>query len=339
MPEHRPDEVRDLAAEGRRALTAAKVESKMASAGARSALTPHPIGKSSALLALLASALWGGNVAALKLGLTAFPPFWSAWWRMLLGVAVVALWASSQRVRLRAGAAERRPLFVLAVLFAAQIILLNLGANLTSPAYAVVILNSHPIFSNLVGHYVSSERPLSRWRVFGLALAFGGICYLSLGRPIATLAPRPLLGNMLLITSALLLGTRTVYTRWLVQSIDPVRTVVWQMLFGLPFFLAPALLLEPLLLKPPGAGPVLALLYQGLIVASLCFIIWTALLRRHTAGTLSMFAFTVPFFGVLASWVLFSEPVTARILLAAGLVTAGIAIVTRAPGAAETPDG
>ncbi len=291
------------------------------------------------MLALLASALWGGNVAALKLALTTFPPFWSAWWRMLLGAAVVAGWAHRQQLRLRPGAGERGLLFVLGVLFAAQIILLNLGVNLTSPAYAVVILNSHPIFSNLVGHYVASEQPLSRWRVFGLALAFGGICYLSLGRPIEALAPRPLLGNSLLIASAFLLGGRTVYTRWLVQTVHPVRAVVWQMAFSLPFFLLPAAVREPLLLRPPAPGPVMALLYQGLIVASLCFIIWTALLRRHTAGTLSMFAFTVPFLGVLASWVLFSEPVTGRILLAVGLVTAGIAIVTRSPGAAGAPEG
>ena len=46
-----------------------------------------------ALAALAISALWGGNVVALKVGLGTFPPFWSAFWRMLTGLPVIAGWA------------------------------------------------------------------------------------------------------------------------------------------------------------------------------------------------------------------------------------------------------
>jgi drug/metabolite transporter (DMT)-like permease len=291
--------------------------------------SPQPIGRSSALLALLVSALWGGNVVALKLSLTLFAPFWSAWWRMLLGVVTVGAWARTRRVALSPDPGEPRSLVVLGFLFTAQIALLNLGANLTSPAYAVVLLNSHPIFSNLLGHFVASEQRLSTIRVMGLAVAFGGICYLSLGRPVPSLASDPLLGNFLLIGSALLLGVRTVYTRWLVQSIEPERALVWQMSVSLPFFLLLGMGLEAPLLKPFTPPPVLAVVYQGTAVAGFCFVIWTWLLRRHAAGALSVFAFTVPFFGVLLSALLFSEPITGRVLLAAALVTTGIAIVTR----------
>ena len=86
-----------------------------------------------------------------------------------------------------------------------------------------------------------------------------------------------------------------------------------------------------LLLEPLNWTAISAILYQGVIVAGPCFIIWTFLLRRHSAGTVSMFSFTVPFFGVFMSYLVFAEPVSGRILLAAGLVTAGIAIVTRTP--------
>lgn len=290
---------------------------------------PEPVGLGSASLALLASLLWGGNVVALKLGLAAFPPFWSAWWRMGVGLLVIALWARRERVRLGAESAERRPLAVLSLMFTAQIALLNIGVDFSSPAYAVVILNAHPVFSNLVGHFVASEHRLTPIRLLGLALAFAGICYLMLGRPVEALAPRPVLGNLLLLASSMLLGTRTVYTRWLIQSIDPMRALVWQMVGSLPVFLVFAVLVEPLLLQPLTPEPVLALLYQSIIIAGLCFIIWTKLLRRHAAGTLAMYAFTVPFFGILASAMVFSEPITSRIILAAALVTGGMALVGR----------
>jgi len=290
---------------------------------------PEPLNRTSAALALLASALWGGNLVALKMGLEVFPPFWSAWWRFLIGLVVLGLWARRRGEILNPRPGELRPLGILGVLFAVQIILLNVGQDLTSPAYGAILLNTHPLFSNLVGHFVVSEQRLDRSRMLGLALAFGGVCYLALGKPVERLAPNPLLGNTLLVASALLLGIRTVYTRWIVQGIEPVKAVVWQSAISLPFYLLPALLLEPPAAGALRPGPVIAVLYQGLVVASICFMIWTTLLRRHSAGTLAMFSFTVPVFGILASALIFGEPVTGRIVLTAAVVTLGIGIVLR----------
>jgi drug/metabolite transporter (DMT)-like permease len=298
---------------------------------AGTSMQPEPVHGKSALLALLASALWGGNIVALKYGLDTFPPYWSAWWRFLVGAFVLAIWARSQGTSLELSRREWRPLLILGAMFTAQILLLNTGVALTSPAYAVVILNAHPIFSNLIGHFVASEQRLGPSRSFGLALAFGGICYLALGRPVEALAPNPLLGNPLLIVSALLLGIRTVYTRRVVQSIPPLRAVVWQSFLSLPAFLICALTFEPMLLKPVDSPALLSMLYQSTVIAGFCFIIWTQLLKKHSAGSLAMYAFAVPIFGVLASAAIFGEPITARLLFAVVLVTAGIAIVMRKP--------
>lgn len=290
---------------------------------------PQPLTERSAALALLASSLWGGNLVALKYGYIIFPPFWSAWWRFLLGTVAVAVWARFQGASLNIKPAERKPLFFLSAIFTIQIVLMNTGAELTSPAYAVVILNAHPVFSNLLGHFVDSENRLTRARLLGLGLAFAGICYAVAGRPVEALAPSPVAGNLMLAASAFLLASRTIYTRRIVQSINPLRAVVWQGFGSLPVFLILAWALEPPLLGKLAWGPVLAIVYQGPVIAGFCFIIWTLLLRRHSAGTLAMFAFTVPFFGIGLSALVFGEPITAHILVAVGLVTAGIAIVTR----------
>lgn len=290
---------------------------------------PEPMTAASAGLALLASALWGGNLVALKVGMTAFAPFWSAWWRFLLGILGVAVWARSKGIVLHISRREFRPLMTLATLFAVQIGLLNVGTDYSSPAYGVVILNSYPVFSNLIGHFVGSEQRLNRARLLGLALTLGGVCYLASGKPVERLAPNPLLGNSLLLASSFLLGVRSVYTRRLVQSIEPVKAVVWQMTLSMPFYLVPALLFEPFLTQRPAPGPVLAVLYQGLVVACICFVIWTALLRRHSSGNVTTFAFLVPLLGVVLSAVLLDEPITARIVLATAMVTAGIAVVLR----------
>jgi drug/metabolite transporter (DMT)-like permease len=300
--------------------------------------TEH-IGWSSALTALLVSALWGGNVIALKIGLATVPPLWSAFWRFLTGVVAVALWAKAAGIPLKPEPGERRPLAILGLLFTLQITGLNLGVNATSPAYAVVLLNSHPIFTNLISHFFVPEDRLSRQRILGLVIAFTGICYLALGRPDAHLAPHPIQGNVIVVISALLLATRMVYTQRLVQTMEPLRPVVWQMFFSLPIFLAAALWIEPTTLKPVTAVPVLAILYQGIAIGGLCFVVWTRLLRRHSPGSLSVFAFSVPVFGVLLSALIFGETITGRVIAGMAAVTAGIGIVTRRPTrgvAAET---
>ena len=295
-------------------------------------MKPQPLSFSSGMLALWVSILWGGNVVAIKLGLGTLPPFWSAFWRFMVGAATVLIWAWIKRAELLPEREDWGSAVILGFLFAAQISCLNLGVSLTSPAYGVVLLNSHPVFTNLFGHFVDSEDNLNFRRLLGLALAVIGMSYVATGRPDAALAPNPIAGNLILILSAALLATRSLYTRRLVQRVNTFKPVVWQMSFALPVFLFFALLLEPPLLKPVTWPPVAAILYQGAIIGGFCFVTWTQLLQKHAAGVLSMFAFLVPFFGVFLSSYMFDETINPGLLLGAGLVTSGIVIVTRFSG-------
>lgn len=292
-------------------------------------MNPQPLTAATAVLGLFVSMLWGGNVIALKYGLDTFPPMWSAFWRFLSAAVAVLIWAKFRGIRLWPDRGDWRAVILLGFLFTSQIALLNIGVGWTSAAFAVVLLNSHPIFTNLQGHFVASEDKLNRTRSLGLALAFAGICWVAAGKPSVSNAPHPGWGNVLMIVSANLLALRVIYTRRLVQATDPARPVIWQMAFSLPFFLAAAWWFEPPTLKAVAWEPVAAILYQGVVIGGFCFLTWTSLLRKHSASTLSVFAFSVPFFGVLMSaWVL-GEAIPAQLVLGALLVTCGIVVVTR----------
>ncbi len=292
-------------------------------------MKPQPLGRTSGLLALFVSILWGGNLVAIKLGLGTLPPMWSAYWRFVAGAVTVSIWAKIQGVSLMPRREDWTSVFALGLMFTAQITCLNLGVDRTSPGYGVVLLNSHPIFTNLFGHFFESEEKLSRRRIFGMALALFGMSYVAVGRPAAALAREPHVGNALLLVSATLLAVRVIYTRRLVQSMHPLRPVMWQMFFSLPLFLAAAWWFEPMELQPLTRGPVLAILYQGAVIGGFCFVMWTTLLQKHAASTLSMFGFLVPFFGVFLSALVFGEELRPHLIAGAGLVTLGIVIVTR----------
>jgi O-acetylserine/cysteine efflux transporter len=290
---------------------------------------PHPIGASSALFALIVSVLWGGNIVSLKIGLTAIPPFWCAFWRMLFGAIVVTIWAAGRGVSLWPPPEERKGLLGLGLLFTAQIALMNAGAMMTSPAFGEVIINSYAVFANVVAHFTTSHERLNGFRAAGLALAFSGLCVVALARPDAALAPRPLEGNLVMVASSFLLGVRQVYTRWLVQTAAPARAVVWMIGISVPLFALGALISrEPLLTRPLMPAPVLAVLYQGVVVAGVCFVGWAWLLKRHAAGQISMFSFVVPFAGMTFSATLLGEPLRAGLLTGAALALGGLLMVT-----------
>jgi len=70
-----------------------------------------------------------------------------------------------------------------------------------------------------------------------------------------------------------------------------------------------------------------AVTYQGVIVGGVALVLWVHLLRRHTPGSLTVFSFLTPVFGVVLSSVAFNESITARFVVGLACVIAGIALV------------
>jgi drug/metabolite transporter (DMT)-like permease len=307
--------------------------------GASKLSTTQPVTLRVGLFALLISFFWSGNIVAIKFGLATIPPFWSAFWRMAVAAVAVALWAGlrSQPVLLERG--QWSNMLRLTAIFTAQIAIFNMGVSFTSPAYAVILLNGNPVMVNLISHFFVADDRLTWRRVFGLAIAFFGIAYVVFGRPDAELASNPLLGNFLMLISALLLAIRIVYTQQLVQGMDPLRPVIWQMVLSLPIFLFLAVTFEVPLLQPLSYEPVLAIAYQAVVVAGFCFVAWTTLLRKYSAGNLAMYSFSVPIFGVVLAALIFGEAISGRLIFGAAAVAIGISIVTRSKRGEIEADG
>ena len=247
---------------------------------------------------------------------------------MLLGLPMIVAWAKIEGVSLRLQPGEWRFVAILAAVFGSQITALNFATNFTSPAFSVVLLNTNPIFTNLVAHYFVAGDQLSVKRAIGLAIAFIGICVVFVGQPPEALASAPVLGNTLAVVSAMVVSGRMVYTQKLVQIMPSTRALFWQVVLAEMIFLGGALLFEPMTVGPLTARAVGGLLYQGLIVAGVGFILWVRLLHDHAPGVISVFGFPTPIFGVLFSALLFAEPLTRTLVIGMLFVAAGILIVT-----------
>ena len=277
-------------------------------------------------IALLTAILWGGNSVAIKIGLDAIPPMALAAARFLLGGLTVLVWVLFLRIPLRLEPYERRGLLQLALLFIVQIGSLNMGTHIPLASRSTVFISIYPFFTALFAHYFIPGDRFSPLKLFGMILSFAGVALL-FGESIALDDLRYLPGDILVLFSGLLLGARQVYAKRLTQQTQPGKLLLWQAALSVPVFVALSLLLEPLGLDLLDSRTGWAILYQGLVVAGLCFILYTWLLRRYRASGLGVFGFATPPCGVILSHLLLGEPITTGLLAALVLVGIGVTLV------------
>ncbi len=283
------------------------------------------------------AALWGGNTVSVKIGLAGIPPLALAGIRFALGGGTVLTWALARRLPLRLEAGKRVAMALLAALFLVQIAFLNLGIKFTLASRSALFLATYPFWTTLLAHfYVPGDR-LSRTTVTGMLLAFSALILL-FGEGLVAHIGSPI-GDAFALASGLLLGVRMVYTKGLTADMHPGKLLVWQSALSVPAFFALSLLFEhpgvPEISLPVGV----AIAYQGVVVAGLCFVIQTTLIQRYSPSVVTAFGFATPVFGVFLSALFLGEPVTPVLVVSLVLVAAGITVVNRNPRPEPVPEG
>ena len=283
-----------------------------------------------AALALLLAALWGANPVAIKIGLVDAPPLRLAWMRFVLGGLLNLAWGgwTGALAPLRVERHEWRPLAVLGVLFTIQIGLLNIGTNFTTASRSTVFLNAYTVHTVVLAHFRIPGDRLTPRKLLGTLIAYAGIVLL-FGAELRG-SSVTFLGDLLVSVSALLLGERTIYLARAVQRMDPLKLLLAQAAVGTVCFLAFSLWAESGAPYRWTTPLVLAVLYQGLVVAGFNFTASLWLLRHYRPSALAGFFLTTPIFGVLLSAILVGDPLTRTLLLSSLLVAAGIGLSNRA---------
>ena len=291
-----------------------------AAAGSLSPLNPR-----SGALAMLLVLLWGGQPVAIKAGLEeGVGPLLLSAIRMALGGVVVIGYAILTRTPLSPSRSEYRPLVGLGVLFVVQTMLMYVGGDHTTSGHASVLIFSFPLWTALFGHFFIPGDRMSVWRTGGLLIAYSGVVTVFVGglsAPGASIA-----GDLMTMTSAMLLGARQVYLSHFSQHIHPARLLMTQSVAAVLLFGLGSVLFE-------SGGAVwsrefiAALLYQGVVIGGFGFIGNTWLVRRFFPSQVSATMLFAPIFGVLFSWAILGEGLGYEVLAGAALLVVGSAIV------------
>ena len=279
------------------------------------------------VLVLFIVSLLGGGAFAVKLGLQGFPPLKMALFRCILGVIAVGgiglCYGMSMRMRFQ----ELRRLLLIAGLYMLHTITLNIGTHLTTASRSTIFFSLYPLFAVFFGHFWLPNDRLSAKKTVGILIAFGGVFLAFLPKLQGNITTGYLIGDLIVILSAVCLGLRITFTKVFVQEIHPYRLLVWLLGLNIPCFYGLSHIFETD--KPiqwtltSSAG----LLYQGGIVTGFCFLVLTSVLRTYKASKLVVFSFLMPISGVLFSHLFLRDELTFGLVAGTSLIAAGIYLV------------
>ena len=254
--------------------------------------------------------------------------------RFIIGALTVWVGALFVGIPVRVPRVVWKGLAGLGVLFTVQIWLLNAGTQYTTAGRSGVLINVYPFFLTLFSHFFVPGDRLTLAKSVGLVFSFLGV-FLLFAESVSLADTDYVLGDLMVATSGMLLGIRQVVIKRLVQGLHPFQVLFWQAMLSLPLFGLWSLLFERDAHYEMSAAVIGGVLYQGLIVAGLCFILLVFLIRHHSASRLGVFSFATPIVGVLLSAWLLGEDISPVLWVSVTLVALGIIIANRVEQARE----
>jgi drug/metabolite transporter (DMT)-like permease len=280
--------------------------------------------------------VWGSTYLFIRFAVETLPPFLMAGARFAVAGAILYLWA-----RLRGAATATRAewrgaaiagLFLLlggngAVVWAEQRVPSGVTALLvaTVPIWMVLLEWLRP----------GGKRP--RAGVFvGLALGLAGLALL-VGRGAVSGGGEgaDLVGAAVLVVGSILWATGSIYVRHSQHPSSALVSNAVQMLAGGAALLVAGTVvgeLGRLDLGAASARSLFSLLYLVIAGSLIGFTAYTYLLQVSTPAKVSTYAYVNPVVAVFLGWAFAGEEITARTLIAAAVILAGVAIITMAAG-------
>ncbi len=284
------------------------------------------------LFALLATALWSGNMLVARAFKGAVPPVTLATLRWLLAVAAFAPFALPVLVRERA-ALRGSLLHVAATGFLGVALfttLVYVAGRTTAALNLGLISITFPIFIMVFSRFLFGERIPAR-RVAGLAIVLAGVALLLAdGKPAALLALSFAPGDLVMLLASVVFAAYSILVRARPKALSVTSFQFASFAAGLAF-LAPAFVIERLSSPPIEADWSIAgaVLYVGLGASLAAFVAWNKAIELVGATKAGLVYYSLPVFSGFTAWAFLGEAVGPAHVGAGILVLAGILLATR----------
>ncbi|MGH7575104.1 MAG: EamA family transporter [Longimicrobiales bacterium] len=297
----------------------------MAEVGAR---TP-----TSRLIAAFAAVyiIWGSTYLAIRFAIETLPPFLMAGVRFVIAGALLYAWT----VR-RSGRRPERGEWKAAIIIGALLLLGGNGgvvwAEQTVPSgVAALIVAIVPCWMVLLDWArPGGSRPAAQVGL-GLILGLAGVALLVGPSSLAGGMGVDTIGSIALVFASLSWAAGSIYARQTKPPAVPLQATAMQMLAGGALLIFAGVLAGETAsvdLSRVSARSAAAFLYLIAFGSIVGYSAYAWLLRKSTAARVSTYAYVNPVVAVFLGWALAGEPLTPRMMLAAAVIIAGVALIT-----------
>lgn len=285
------------------------------------------------LFALAVVSIWGCNFIAIKLALSELPPL------LLCAVRFVFVAFPAVFFLPRPAVPARQLVVYGLTMFAGQFGFLFLGMKLGMPAGLASLVLQVQVFVTLALAVGILKERLSLAQIAGALVAVAGFTIVGLHTGGEVTAA----GLACVLLGAVSWGFAN-FTSKRLGRVNPLSLVVWgSLVVPLPMAAASALFEGPALivhsLTHLSWTAVLSVAFIVYISTHIAYSLWSWLLARHPASTVTPFALLVPVIGMLSSTLVLGESLPAWKLQAAALVIAGLALNIFGPRFRPLPAG
>lgn len=296
--------------------------------GARSLQPVRPPGAVDWAGALTLAVMWGLSYVFVKIAVSEMTPMMSTALRILVAGAVLLAVLAVRGTRLPRSWTLWRP-YVVIGLFGNVLpfLLIGYGTRTVATGEAALLMASGPFASHLLSHFTTEDDRLTLLRGLGLACGFGGILLIVDQDGLSGLGGfgERLIGQIAILAAAVAYAISGMLTR----TAPAVGALAGSSMSvaAAAAIAVPAALLEPVPMPQAiSSQAIIAILYLGALSGSASALIRFGLIRNVGLTFVSMVSYVVPVLGVIFGAVLLGEPVGLAIMLALGLVTAGMVL-------------
>ncbi len=287
--------------------------------------SPMPL--SAVAIALSICCLFGGNQVASKIALQQFPPMLCAALAFTLSSIALLIysllnnwsWQVTDRIIWRLH-------IISAILFIIFNAIALIGLQFTLASRASVFIAMHPLFVVIFNYFTPSRERIGWQKLLGLGLTLVGVLIVFSDRLSPSLGVS-WLGESLIILASALLGLIILHIRTVTSYVSPLQATFWQMSLSIPIFWLAAYIFESPLIFPQLDASWWGIIYMGLAVNAIAFVVRAELFCRYNANTVSAFLFVSPITGLWLSHWFLGDPLTWTLGLGGAMVALGVFLV------------
>ena len=276
---------------------------------------------------LILTLIWGFNFPTIKYVNQGIAPVFASTVRSVIASVCGLIYCIQKKEKLFHTDIRLFHGFMVGLLFGLEFACIYFGMLYTDAARSILFVNLSPFVVAVGAHFFLKGDRLTLLKMIGLILAFTGIVTVFGGRP-KTAKTTMIFGDVLEITAAFLWGATTLYIkRFMAEKVKPIHTFLYQLIFSIPVLLIVSFILEPQWIYKIDTSILGLVIYQGMIVAFMSYLIWFKLIHEYSVSRLSAFTFLAPIYGVLFGILFLKEEFTFSLMVGLPMVCFGIFFV------------